>query len=198
MNEVGRYLRVDPLSVGGSSMDDASYYAYAANNPVNGIDHTGCNYLLYIGVRYGKMMYGPLIVCSDAGTTIFSAPAMSGSRKYRAIADGTYPVNPPRKPYTCGCFRDGGDGGCCVDPTDCPSCWFAEIHNTPGRSGLGIHPDGNEPGTQGCIGVDTAYAGIMRGYLSEGMTLYVKTLRDANWLLKKLDEDLCELGGVKE
>ncbi len=46
----------------------------------------------------------------------------------------------------------GPDDSYC-DPNG--KCWFQAMSPVPpnGRTGLGIHPDGNVPGTEGCIGI---------------------------------------------
>ena len=58
------------------------------------------------------------------------------------------------------------------------NCWFQKLYpqfNTD-RTGLGIHPDGNIPGTLGCIGITDSYAEGLHIWLTEVQpfrTLYV-------------------------
>jgi len=141
---------------------------------------------MFVGDRSsnGEKVEGTLVVCRNNGTREVEVPAISGPSGNGAISDGVYIVHAPYRALTgeghCGCKKEGGSGSCCVNPFDFSirSCWFALITNTPGRWGLGIHPDGGNPGTAGCIGVNTGYADEIYDRLSLGgdtMALIVDT-----------------------
>lgn len=55
------------------------------------------------------------------------------------------------------------------------NAWFAPIlpDFETDRTGLGIHPDGNVPGTLGCIGIQLEDTTLIRDALKRGGLLYV-------------------------
>ena len=92
------------------------------------------------------------IFCNEVLTSPFGdqSDAVSGTRsyKYMPLPKGeyligeTFLVNPPE--FQKGAYKDQSG-----------FAWFTRLHpafSTP-RTGLGIHPDGNLPGTEGCIGL---------------------------------------------
>lgn len=101
-----------------------------------------------------------------------SAAAISGPYGGGAIADGLYQA--PRRLLldkvgeTAYCDSIGGKG----------HCWMQGFEPTTTRTDLGIHPDGNIQGTEGCIGIvasnDTKpwYDAF---YKSTGLTVEVTT-----------------------
>lgn len=76
-----------------------------------------------------------------------SSPAVSGPYGKGELPEGFYHVNRDQLVDTI------KDGFC--DKNN--KCWFQKIEpqfsTNPPRTGLGIHPDGNVPGTEGCIGI---------------------------------------------
>ena len=54
-------------------------------------------------------------------------------------------------------------------------CWFASIEPMfpTERSGFGIHPDGNVPGTRGCIGITTPDSKPCYNFLRAAESVYV-------------------------
>jgi len=82
-----------------------------------------------------------------------SSTAKSGPHGKGALPDGTYTAKRNKMldkvgqaPY---CDKVGGK----------KHCWMQPFEDAHGRTELGIHPDGNEEGTEGCIGLkidDTA------------------------------------------
>ncbi len=60
-----------------------------------------------------------------------------------------------------------------VDPKG--NAWFAPLHPEfdTERTGLGIHPDGNVPGTLGCIGIQLEDTSLIKDALKRGGLLYI-------------------------
>lgn len=101
-----------------------------------------------------------------------SSPAVSGPHGNGALPDGSY--SSPRHllldkvgepPY---CDTVGGLG----------HCWLQAFEAAHGRTDLGVHPDGNVLGTEGCIGLP-ATSDSKRWYdafyESNGLTIEVIT-----------------------
>lgn len=79
-----------------------------------------------------------------------SSPAKSGPHGKGALPDGTYTAKRAKMldkigeaPY---CDKIGGR----------KHCWMQPFEDAYGRTELGIHPDGNDEGTEGCIGLKIA------------------------------------------
>ena len=104
-------------------------------------------------------------------------PAVSGGGRYQALQSKIYhvPANslmsgtdhsagvPYNSKYAHKAFKDINNFG-----------WFQWL----GEAGLGIHPDGNVPGTEGCIGIKTpntrALFDLLKQFKNRSFTLEVK------------------------
>lgn len=151
---VGRYTQSDPIGLSGG----INTYAYVGGNPIGRVDPTG---LLDRLVYDGKYLTG----YEDFGVE-FRVPAVSGPWGNGRLPEGVYTGRNLRsrkdnKAMTC---PDGSGWSLDLDPTFMTS-----------RDLLRIHPDGNVPGTEGCIGPSCgagqqAVYDALRGYFKEGWT----------------------------
>ena len=143
-------------------------YTYAHNNPYGFVDETGLDWLYVISHR---MLYQVAPV-ERAGfdresITSWSAalmwyrfeawwPAVSGTRRHAPVPLGCYKLNNEIAEFLP--FEWDAKKGELYDLRPfCDSnyeCWFLKIlpEFDTERTGLGMHPDGNKPGTEGCIG----------------------------------------------
>ena len=143
-------MQSDPIGLQGG----INTYAYVRGNPISYIDPLGLLDRLVFDGRY-------LTGYEDFGVE-FRVPAVSGPWGKGALPEGVYNGSNLRKrtnkAMTC---PDGSGWSLDLDPnfkTD--------------RTDLRIHPDGNVPGTEGCIGPSCAYQGqvydALRGYFGQG------------------------------
>ena len=135
--DIGRYLTSDPIGLAGGM----NTYVYVGNNPLTRIDPTGLDW------EYDSVS-GTLTQTDSNGKPINSWPAGSGPWGSGQLPPGNYtlpsppvPVPPDHRRRSSYCDYAG-------------NCWWQPITpNFPtNRTGFGIHPDGNVPGTAGCIG----------------------------------------------
>ena len=135
--DMGRYLTSDPIGLAGGM----NTYIYVGNNPLTRIDPTGLDW------KYDSVS-GTLTQTDSNGKPINSWPAGSGPWGSGQLPPGKYtlpsspvPVPPDHPRRSSYCDYAG-------------NCWWQPITpNFPtNRTGFGIHPDGNVPGTAGCIG----------------------------------------------
>ena len=135
--DMGRYLTSDPIGLAGG----INTYTYVGNNPLTRIDPTGLDW------EYDSVS-GTLTQTDSNGKPINSWPAGSGPWGSGQLPPGNYtlpsppvPVPPDHRRRSSYCDYAG-------------NCWWQLITpNFPtNRTGFGIHPDGNVPGTAGCIG----------------------------------------------
>jgi RHS repeat-associated protein len=75
--------------------------------------------------------------------------AVSGPQRNGAAPSGMYTISVRALPVG----KENKRQSSYCDPSG--NCWFARLapDEDNGRTGLGIHPDGNVPGTEGCIGI---------------------------------------------
>ena len=149
-----RYTQSDPIGLAGG----INTYSYVGGNPVSRVDPMG---LLDRLVYDGKYLTG----YEDFGVE-FRVPAVSGPWGKGSLPEGVYMGRNLRnrkdnKAMTC---PDGSGWSLDLDPT----------FMTP-RDLLRIHPDGNVPGTEGCIGPSCgagqqAVHDALCGYFREGWT----------------------------
>ena len=101
--------------------------------------------LIYVSSEYNRPP-GRLFYHWHSGGPVIALPAVSGPYGAGSAPQGMYEVRQP-----VALKAEGNQPYQDVDGF----CWFAKImpqfHTE--RTGLGIHPDGNVPGTLGCIGL---------------------------------------------
>ena len=148
---LGIFLSRDPLAAG------FHWYAYADDDPINGVDPSGLETLVFhpgrlVPTRQGGRTPGRLVLLDDDGRVIRSWDANSGG--YRSpessvepgsptrLPQGRYRVEWPRRRSKAGMVRDGFGFSFNLEP----------VFPTR-RTHLRIHPDGGRPGTEGCVGV---------------------------------------------
>ena len=125
----GRYVQSDPIGLAGG----INTFGYVGGNPLSRIDPLGLLDSLHFD--------GTTLTGYDDGAVEFRVPAVSGPWGKGKLPDGVYDANSLRRrndrAMTC---RDGSGWSLNLDP----------MFKTK-RDLLRIHPDGNVPGTEGCI-----------------------------------------------
>jgi YD repeat-containing protein len=148
----GMFLSPDPIE------SDLSGYAYADNDAFSSSDPFGLEKLVFtpigpgIPTRYGGITQGKLQLLDDKGGIRATWPVNTGGfrsdttrvppGKPTRLPRGTYDVTFPRRRDHPGMVRQGFGFSFNLEPKF-----------PTNRSLIRIHPDGNNPGTQGCIGV---------------------------------------------
>jgi YD repeat-containing protein len=148
----GMFLSPDPVE------SDLSGYAYADNDAFSGADPFGLDKLVFtpigpgIPTRYGGITQGKLQLLDDKGGIRATWPVNTGGfrsdhtrvppGKPTRLPRGTYDVTFPRRRDHPGMVREGFGFSFNLEPKF-----------PTNRSLIRIHPDGNNPGTEGCIGV---------------------------------------------
>jgi RHS repeat-associated protein len=127
---IGRYIESDPIGLIGG----INTYSYVMGNPIGAVDPMGLLDSLHFD---GRTLTG-----YDDGAIEFRVPAVSGPWGKGKLPEGVYDANTLRRrndpAMTC---ADGSGWSLNLDPMFKTS-----------RDLLRIHPDGNVPGTEGCIG----------------------------------------------
>ncbi len=134
----GRWTAKDPIGFNGG---DSNLYGYVLNDPVNLVDPWGLDWVY-------NTNSGMLIQVDGSGNAINRWPAVSGPWGKGQLPKGEYTLSsppvlvPPSHPKQSAYCDSVGN------------CWWQPIEPNfqTGRTELGIHPDGNVPGTAGCIG----------------------------------------------
>ena len=148
----GMFLSPDPID------SDLSGYAYADNDAFSSSDPFGLEKLVFtpigpgIPTRYGGITQGKLQLLDDKGGIRATWPVNTGGfrsdntrvppGKPTRLPRGTYDVTFPRRRDHPGMVRQGFGFSFNLEPKF-----------PTNRSLIRIHPDGNNPGTEGCIGV---------------------------------------------
>jgi hypothetical protein len=148
----GMFISPDPIDT------DLSGYAYADNDAFSSSDPFGLEKLVFtpigpgIPTRYGGITQGKLQLLDDKGGIRATWPVNTGGfrsdttrvppGKPTRLPRGTYDVTFPRRRSEPPMVRQGFGFSFNLEPKF-----------PTNRSLIRIHPDGNNPGTQGCIGV---------------------------------------------
>jgi YD repeat-containing protein len=148
----GMFLSPDPIE------SDLSGYTYADNDAFSSADPYGLDKLVFtpigpgIPTRYGGITQGKLQLLDDKGGIRATWPVNTGGfrsdqtrvppGKPTRLPRGTYDVTFPRLRNDPPMVRQGFGFSFDLEPKF-----------PTNRSLIRIHPDGNNPGTQGCIGV---------------------------------------------
>ena len=134
--ELARWISEDPIEF---NSGDMNLYRYVENNPVNWFDLLGLDRLLFNDKN--------ILWYDDNNKKIDEFPAKSGTPKKPnlRLPEGKYKVSRPKD-------RDDNKGMICKDEKIGYSANLDPLFNTK-RTLFRIHPDGNVPGTAGCIGV---------------------------------------------
>jgi uncharacterized protein RhaS with RHS repeats len=136
-------------------------YGYVVNDPVNFVDPEGLDRWEVDTASNTTYLYLP-----GSDYPIASWPTVSGPYGRGTLPNGSY--IPKGKPNTV--YPDPNRPNWHLSYCD-PSgnCWWLPI--TPlfdtDRTGLGFHPDGNVPGTAGCVGATDSNTRSMRDALRD-------------------------------
>jgi RHS repeat-associated protein len=150
--KVGRFVTKDPIGFGGG---DVNLYNYVGANPVNWIDPFGLDW------NYDRST-NTLNQTDKNGKVVNSWTAVSGPWGNGQLPPGDYTL--PRPPVTVPKSHPKQSSYC----DSAGKCWWQPIKTkfSTKRKSLGIHPDGNKPGTQGCIGATDKDTSTLRDALT--------------------------------
>lgn len=127
-----RFMSEDPIGFAGG---DVNLYAYVGDSPVNFVDPWGLDRL--------ELRGGTLSWFNDLEQFVQDYPAVSGPHGRGRLPKGSYTGSNLRR-RTTPAMTCPGDRG-----------WSLNLDPNfeTERDLLRIHPDGNVPGTEGCIGI---------------------------------------------
>lgn len=136
--KAGRFIGEDPIRF----WSGINFDSYFGNNPIGWIDPFGLDRLEY--------QNGQISWVTDAGTTVGTYAGVSGPWGKGPLPLGTYTGDNLRTRTMNGMTCPGNQ----------PAGWSLDLEPQFGtdRTDLRIHPDGNVPGTEGCIGASCADA----------------------------------------
>ncbi len=160
--QTGRWTTKDPVRFGGG----LNLYGYVMSDPVNLVDPSGLTTIqvnfqapstdrsVVLGqpaiTRQGATFSqsGKQVVITDPNANVTATfPATSGPHGNDVLPVGPYSTSGPVVDLP----NTNANAPYC-DPSG--NCWWQPIEPqfSTDRTGLGFHPDGNVPGTEGCIG----------------------------------------------
>lgn len=158
----GRYLQSDPIGLSGG----INTYSYVSGNSVTSIDPLGlADRYVFNGTRLiGYDMLPPSFDAALQGSgmprwvTEINVPAVSGPWGDGPLSEGRYGGRNLRKRSDKAMSCPDGKG------------WSLDLDDKDGRTSLRIHPDGNVPGTLGCIGIVCGYHNEVYESLIDGLS----------------------------
>jgi hypothetical protein len=137
----GQDVIPDKTGEGKQKTLQTNFNQYKSNNPVNKISPSGFDW------EYNRSN-NTLNQIDKSGIVVKSWPAVSGPWGKGQLPPGDYTLTSP--PSTVSKSNRKHSSFC----DSVGNCWWQPIKPKfpTNRKGLGMHPDGNKPGTEGCIG----------------------------------------------
>ncbi|MCZ0932797.1 MAG: RHS repeat-associated core domain-containing protein, partial [Oligoflexia bacterium] len=133
--DLARWINEDPIEF---NSGDMNLYRYVENNPLKWIDFFGLHSLHFNGKTINVLDDNDQL--ADTFLAISGIPPFNKNR----LEDGIYKITNLRKRKKIGMVCEGETFGYSVN---------LEPQFDATKTYLRIHPDGNVPGTAGCVGV---------------------------------------------